>query len=267
MAGPRAWMSQAQLRAASDARQAQVDERADKLLAEHGDRFEHTAERLGVEDEHTRKLAAEHMAQSLAEKNASPERMDHQDYMRIADDAVGKAYKTEELERQTEGRAGPTGQLADPGTQMREPEPDPKQIGEPTSPAFEAGAERQIGTYADLTREHSEIVARLEAGEDLGAGEKKPSFFEDRAPEQAPPGNEIDPKQEQAATVQPSQAQDAGEPDRRKLHFYGELKQEQSQAQGRGAERSETREPGDGERKRLAFFEDRNPARDPGMEH
>ncbi len=97
----------------------------------------------------------------------------------------------------------------------------------------------RVGTYADLTREHSEIVARLEAGEDLDVPGRT-SISEDRQPEIAP-------------------AIDDREPGRKHLNFYEDRNDEHARAAG--DKDGPEREQGDVGRKTLTFHEDRNPAK------
>jgi len=249
---------QMELAAAYEAKQEQIAERADHLLSEYGPEFEKMAEIQLVDDEQVKKLAAENMAYALAEQNiARPDLMDRQDYQRVADQAIGEAYKTDELARQEppetekpamelpgEGPEKSSGVLFEPETPARQTEQDPpqQQVQDPEQqqaqdPGRQAEAtperepetdpERQaVRTYADMTREHAEIVA-----------------------ENSP--------QEQA------------EPEERRPRFYEDLKQEHANALGKDNDPSEEKdkEQGDAEQKKLNFFEDRNPMQDHGMEH
>lgn len=234
---------QAQLRDAYETKQADIAERKEQLLSQHGDRFERVMEIRSVEDEETRKLATDNLATDLAERNITrPDLMDWQDYTRAADQAIGKAYKTEELQRQQEAQnpnpepAGGAPEKAsaqpfEPATPAREAERDPQQqqVQTPDRQA-EATPERSqerdpgrrpIGHYDELKQQHAEIVAK------------------------APPTQEEPETQEQ-------------QPERKKLHFRGDAEREQNETREHESDKSskEQEEPG---RKKLSFFSDRNP--------
>jgi hypothetical protein len=247
---------QARLIAEFNAKQDSKEQLATDLKSQFSETFERSADialdRLG--NEYNRELAVDNIASILAENNIPrPDLMGSENFRRVVENAAGAALDTEHKELQ---------QWQKPTPPLLEAAPEPQ--GTLDNPGVEAdGPERKIGTYADLTREHSEIVARLEAGEDLdvggsGAGEKKLNFFEDRVPENAPAiGNGSE------------RADAAAEPGEKHLHFFGELKQEQANATGKENDRSESaeQEQSDVGEKKLSFFEDRNPTSEHGMEH
>ena len=181
--------------------------------------------------------------------------MEPQDYQRVVQVGVGAALDTEYQERQQqyqqERQQGQNNPVAPPLERVQDHQ---GQSPEEPSPSQEVGApsERKIGSYADLTREQAEIVARLEAGEDLDAGEKKLRFFGDRNP-----------------TNGPEVGEEVGEPGEKRLRFFGELKQEHANATGKETDRSEGAEPEQGEpgEKKLHFFEDHNPSKGHSIEH
>lgn len=241
---------QAQLVAAFEREKAERDQRAADLRSKFGDDF---ARRADVEidnmgDDRTRELAADNIAAALAERKVSnPALMDREDFRRVVADSVGGAFDAQAQERQ-QGQGSPA------------PAPEPAQVSqgqmiEDPGVKVDAVPERKIGSYADLTREHAETVARLEAGEDLDVGEKKLGFFEDREVENTPAiGDRGDPTQE------------ATEPGERRHHFYGELRDEHARAAGAEKDGPE-KEQGDAGEKKLSFFEDRNPAQSHDIEH
>lgn len=106
---------------------------------------------------------------------------------------------------------------------------------QPAAPEQEAIRE-PVRTYADLQREHAEIVTKAQA-----------------------------PEQSEGLT----ETQEQRAPEQRRPRFYEDLKQEHANAIDKDKDQAETREqaPGEAGAKKLAFYEDRNPSQSHELEH
>jgi hypothetical protein len=243
------------LRKAFDARQDEIDAAAKRILAERGPDLEkqaaiHESDLSVIPDPAMHKAAAEEMAHIIAERGVQNGNFSLSDYRDVPAEAVQRAEAArDEREQGVEPPAQDPTSKSELSTEHREATQD-------------RAANREIGTYADLTREHSEIVARLEAGEDLDAGEKKLRFFEDHEQENARAIGDDKGRPELST-------QEQSEPGEKRLRFYGELKDEHARNAGGDNDRAEgqEKEQGDAGQKTLRFFEDRDPTQEHGMEH
>jgi hypothetical protein len=270
---------QAQLRAAYEEKQLDIDAREKYLIRAYGDEFERIAEIRGVQDQEIREVAAEFLARDLAERGTTrPELMDHQDYLRVADQAISKAYKWEDRQRELDAQNDslepseatpekPSAHLIEPATPAREPEQDPRQQpaealehqAEATPVHFPAQdhGQRPIGRYDEMTQQHAEIVAKnspQEQGQEQ-AEEKQLKFSEDR-------------QQHSPEIVAQAETQQHGEPGEKQLRF-SEDRDPRDNSQGHNEERTDAKQAEHEEsgEKKLAFFEDRNPSQSHEMEH
>jgi hypothetical protein len=256
-------------------------------MAEHGSDFERMAEIRGADDENTRKLAAENIAQTLAERNTAPGRMEFEDYSRVAEAAVGKAYQTEEQQRlapqQAEGLEvaepptnppdKPTGHLMESATPVSGPEQDPLPLLAPpqghliepatpiSDPEHDAPAVQAqdpdvqpAANYMDMKREQAEIVAGLDVPEPA-----HPASIE-IGEEGIDAAENIDLAIDRSEARSPEAEQAL--PGEKKLSFFEDREPERSRDRGHEVEQTDAKQSvrQDTGEKTLEFDEDRNPA-------